>query len=162
METSAPGKRFRDVTLITPDAISTPRARTIPATPTAPASAPAPCRNTLENTGAGKAQVSGAIEDVIEKWLKRNQRQSISLIVAHRQLEDLHNPHIAVALASLTLTGTAQFYAIENWPQSTGHIDSGDRVIDVVPPPGTSRKAVRHISIIRLKLRIRSRSTRSN
>jgi len=103
----------------------------------------------LEDTGAGKAEVARAVDDVIRKWLKRNQRESIQLIVAHshshgdhtagdRQLEGLKN----VTMVPLTPEGTARFYGIEKWPQESGQVDLGGRVIDVIPIPGHDRVGV--------------------
>jgi hydroxyacylglutathione hydrolase len=101
----------------------------------------------LEDTGAGKADTARVVQDVIAKWLKRNQRASIDLVVAHSHA---HGDHIAgdsqfkppVTLVPLTVEGTAQFYGIKNWPRDTGQIDLGDRVIDVIPIPGHERVSI--------------------
>ena len=97
----------------------------------------------LEDTGAGKADTGRIVEEVIGKWLKRNQRDSIPLIVAHSHS---HGDHIAgdkqleklpgVTMVPLTVDGTAQFYGIEN---GLGRIDLGERILDVIPIPGHDR-----------------------
>src|SRR5947208_2316114 len=46
----------------------------------------------LEDTGAGKAETARVVQDVIGKWLKRNQRASIPLVVSHSHS---HGDHIA-------------------------------------------------------------------
>lgn len=104
-------------------------------------------RALLLDTGSGEAQTAREVTEVVGKWLKRNQRQSISLVVAHthshsdhtagdKQFEALHSPAMPVTMVPLTVPGTSQFYGIANWPQSRGQIDLGDRIIDVVPIPG--------------------------
>ncbi len=104
----------------------------------------------LEDTGAGKADTARIVETVITKWLMRNQRTSISLVVAHSHG---HGDHISgdktfetfrypVAMVPLTIEGTAQFYGIGRWPDESGHIDLGDRVLDVIPIPGHEKISV--------------------
>src|SRR6266849_6196081 len=66
----------------------------------------------LEDTGAGKAEVARAVDDVIRKWLKRNHRDSIELVVAHSHS---HGDHVAgdkqfKSIVPLTTEGTARFY----------------------------------------------------
>src|ERR1700687_1467514 len=46
----------------------------------------------LEDTGAGKADTARIVQDVIAKWLRRNQRESIPLMVAHSHG---HGDHVA-------------------------------------------------------------------
>jgi hydroxyacylglutathione hydrolase len=101
----------------------------------------------LEDTGAGKmdprndaAQVVGG---VIAKWCALKKRESIPLIVAHSHS---HGDHVAgdagfrdrpdTTMVPLTVEGTRAFYAIEQWPESAGRIDLGERVLDVIPIPG--------------------------
>ncbi|HWZ33384.1 MAG TPA: MBL fold metallo-hydrolase [Bryobacteraceae bacterium] len=104
----------------------------------------------LEDTGAGKPDTARIVESVITKWLARNQRTSISLVVAHSHG---HGDHIAgdrtfenfrypVTMVPLTVEGTAQFYRIENWPEGHGQIDLGERVLDVIPIPGHERLSI--------------------
>ena len=86
---------------------------------------------------------------MIAKWLKRNQRASIPLIVAHSHA---HGDHVSgdrqfvnlpdVEMVPLDPAGTAKFYRIENWPNGAGGIDLGDRVIDVIPIPGHEKSSV--------------------
>src|SRR5271166_3782110 len=49
-------------------------------------------RALLLDTGSGEAQTARAVSDVVTKCLKRNQRQSIPLVVAHTHS---HGDHIA-------------------------------------------------------------------
>jgi glyoxylase-like metal-dependent hydrolase (beta-lactamase superfamily II) len=104
-------------------------------------------RAMLLDTGAGAAQTGREVSEVVAKWLKRNQRTSIPLIVAHthshgdhiagdKQFEAMHDAAIPVTMVPLSIEGTAKFYGIENWPLNPGHIDLGERVIDILPIPG--------------------------
>src|SRR5437868_6432207 len=98
----------------------------------------------LEDTGAGKGETARAVNDVIAKWLKRNHRDSIELIVAHSHS---HGDHVAgdkqfKSTVPLSTEGTARFYGIEKWPRDIGKIDLGDRVLDVIPIPGHDRVSV--------------------
>jgi len=104
-------------------------------------------RALLLDTGSGEAQTARAVSDVVAKWLKRNQRQSIPLVVAHthshgdhiagdNQFEALRNPAIPITMVPLTVPGTSQFFGITAWPEGRGKIDLGDRPIDVLPIPG--------------------------
>ena len=39
-------------------------------------------------------------------------------------------------MVPLTVEGTRSFYGIAKWPEEMGHIDLGERILDVVPIPG--------------------------
>jgi glyoxylase-like metal-dependent hydrolase (beta-lactamase superfamily II) len=100
-------------------------------------------RALLVDTGSGKAETARAVHGVIAQWLTRNKRETIPLIVGHSHS---HGDHIAgdsqfegkqmVSMVPLTVAGTQEFYGIGKWPEDTGHIDLGGRVIDVIPIPG--------------------------
>lgn len=100
-------------------------------------------RALLEDTGSGPAETSRAVRSVMSRWLKRNRRESIPLVVAHSHS---HADHIAgdsqftnakdVTMVPLTLEGTQAFFKIRKWPDDIGQIDLGDRIIDVIPIPG--------------------------
>jgi hydroxyacylglutathione hydrolase len=100
-------------------------------------------RALLEDTGSGPAETSRAVRGVMSRWLKRNRRESIPLVVAHSHS---HADHIAgdsqftnvknVTMVPLTVEGTQAFFKIRKWPDDIGQIDLGDRIIDVIPIPG--------------------------
>jgi hydroxyacylglutathione hydrolase len=100
-------------------------------------------RAMLEDTGSGPAETARAVQGVIARWLKRNKRDSIPLVVMHSHS---HDDHIAgdgqfrgmrdVTMVPLTVAGTQAFFGIRNWPEDIGKIDLGDRIIDVIPIPG--------------------------
>jgi glyoxylase-like metal-dependent hydrolase (beta-lactamase superfamily II) len=97
----------------------------------------------LEDTGAGKSDAARVVGEVIAKWLASKGRTSIPLIVAHSHA---HGDHVAgdagfkgmanVTMVPLTVSGTQEFFGIDQWPEGVGKIDLGGRVIDVIPIPG--------------------------
>lgn len=97
----------------------------------------------LIDTGAGKTDVAREVDRVISKWLKRNSRSSIPLIVAHSHS---HADHVAgdsqfanrpdTTLIALSVEAAQKFFSIDRWPEGSGQIDLGDRRIDVLPIPG--------------------------
>jgi hydroxyacylglutathione hydrolase len=107
----------------------------------------------LLDTGAGDAQTGREVSEVVAKWLKKNQRAAIPLIVAHthshgdhiagdKQFAAMHNAAMPVTMVPLTVPGTAEFYKISNWPQGHGEIDLGSRNIDVIPIPGHDKLSI--------------------
>jgi hydroxyacylglutathione hydrolase len=100
-------------------------------------------RAMLEDTGAGKSDAAQVVGELIAKWLALKGRSSIPLVVAHSHS---HGDHVAgdagfrrmpnVTMVPLTLDGTREFFAIDRWPDGVGHIDLGERVLDVLPIPG--------------------------
>ena len=102
----------------------------------------------LEDTGAPPSDAARVVSDVIAKWLKRKSQTSIALIVTHSHG---HGDHVAgdagfkglpnvalsnVTMVPLTVDGTREFFGIEKWPDGIGHVDLGERVLDVIPIPG--------------------------
>jgi glyoxylase-like metal-dependent hydrolase (beta-lactamase superfamily II) len=100
-------------------------------------------RALLEDTGSGPADTARAVKGVMARWLRRNKRESIPLVVTHSHS---HDDHIAgdsqfqamknVTMVPLTVPGTQAFFGIKKWPEDIGQMDLGDRIIDVIPIPG--------------------------
>ncbi len=100
-------------------------------------------RALLEDTGPGKPETARVVSGVMVKWLKRNKRDSIPLVVTHSHS---HGDHTAgdsqfsamqgVTMVPLTVEGTQAFFQVRKWPDDIGQIDLGGRVIDVIPIPG--------------------------
>ena len=97
----------------------------------------------LLDTGAGKTEVARVVTNIISKWLARNKREAIPLIVAHThahgdhtagdaQLKNLPN----TTLIAPNLNAVQAFFAIKNWPDEVVQYDLGERVLDVIPIPG--------------------------
>ena len=97
----------------------------------------------LLDTGAGKTDVARVVKSQIDDWLKRNNRESIPLIVAHTHS---HGDHISGDKDLKVLPGTTVvepkvsavqlFFGFRNWPTEVATYDLGDRILDVVAIPG--------------------------
>ncbi|HLJ85463.1 MAG TPA: MBL fold metallo-hydrolase [Candidatus Angelobacter sp.] len=95
------------------------------------------------DTGAGKTDVDAVVKGVIDRWLNKNKRQSIPLIVAHTHA---HRDHISgdeqlKALPQTTVIGlrpadVQAFFSLHNWPEEIGTYDLGGRSLDIIPIPG--------------------------
>ncbi len=100
-------------------------------------------RAVLLDTGAGKVDVAGAVDAIIRGWLKRNNRSSIELIVAHSHG---HSDHVAgdaqfanragITLVGRDTTAVRAFFRIDEWPAQVVEYDLGGRLLDIVPIPG--------------------------
>jgi hydroxyacylglutathione hydrolase len=100
-------------------------------------------RALLVDTGAGEVDTAAFTQKLIAKWLKVNQRTSISLMVVHSHG---HGDHVEgdkgfaglpnVTLIPATVDAEQKAFGIANWPDQPGVIDLGDRIIDVIAIPG--------------------------
>lgn len=104
-------------------------------------------RALLLDTGSRNGHLAPALQHTVHQWLLRNNRASISLIVAHShshsdhtagdaELKTLHDSAISIDFVPATVDATKKFYGITNWPEDHGSVDLGDRVIDVTAIPG--------------------------
>jgi hydroxyacylglutathione hydrolase len=106
-------------------------------------------RALLVDTGAGPAQTRSIVDLVIKRWLERNSRDSIPLVVAHSHA---HGDHVAgdpqfrnvagVTLVEPGVKSVQAAFGVRNWPQDIGSVDLGGRILDVVPLPGHQEAAV--------------------
>jgi glyoxylase-like metal-dependent hydrolase (beta-lactamase superfamily II) len=100
-------------------------------------------RALLLDTGAGHVDVAARVDSLIGDWLRRNQRSSISLVVAHSHA---HGDHVAgdsqfvhrprTVLVGRDTAAVRAFFGIRHWPSDSGLIDLGGRVLDILPIPG--------------------------
>ncbi len=101
-------------------------------------------RALLVDTGAGQTVDTAAfVQKLIAKWLAVNKRASIELTVAHSHG---HGDHVSgdkgfaaspnVTLVAATPEALQKAFAIAKWPEESGSIDLGDRMVDVIPIPG--------------------------
>jgi hydroxyacylglutathione hydrolase len=103
----------------------------------------------LLDTGAGTTNVARVVESQVHEWLRRNNRESLPLIVAHTHS---HGDHIAGdrQLGSLAHTivvepktsAVVAFFGFQNWPTEAAAYDLGDRVLDVIPIPGHEASSI--------------------
>ena len=97
-------------------------------------------RAMLIDTGAGPVEIARQIQKL---------RRGLPLLVTHSHG---HGDHVAgdAQLAALERTtvmpptreAAQKEFQIANWPDSTGTIDLGDRVLDVIPIPGHHETAI--------------------
>jgi len=103
----------------------------------------------LFDTGAGQTNVARHILEVRDRWLKRKERTSIPLVVAHTHG---HSDHTAgdpqfqnlpgVTFVAGTVESQKQFFGIANWPEQFVTYDLGGRVLDIFPIPGHEQAAI--------------------
>ncbi len=94
-------------------------------------------RALLLDTGAGVPGTAAQVTELMQRYPSKR------LVVAHTHG---HGDHTAgdrelAALPDVTMipaemNGLKQAFKISNWPDDTGSIDLGNRVIDVIPIPG--------------------------
>ena len=97
----------------------------------------------LVDTGAGKSDAAAVVGGLIDKWLAREKRASIELVVAHSHA---HGDHVAgdagfegrpnTTLIKATVDAESKAFGIVKWPEDPGVIDLGDRVVDILAIPG--------------------------
>jgi len=109
----------------------------------------------LIDTGAiSKAEwypLRKTVEDIVARWAKMRGKSKVPLTVVMTSGEDIaQNMGLAqfagrpdTVLAPKSLPEIKAFYKLSaSWPAGTGKIDLGDRVIDVLPTPGTHKDGV--------------------
>jgi glyoxylase-like metal-dependent hydrolase (beta-lactamase superfamily II) len=101
----------------------------------------------LVDTGSRNGNLVPYLQWAVKNWLARNNRASIPLVVTHthahgdhtfgdKALQALKDPAMPITFVAPELEATKQFFAINTWPTSTGKVDLGGRMIDIVPIPG--------------------------
>ena len=103
----------------------------------------------LLDTGAGTTDVARVVSSQIDAWLRRNDRQSIALVVAHTHS---HRDHISgdqqlKALPYATVvepkpSAVQAFFGFQNWPTELKTYDLGNRVLDIIPIPGHEASSI--------------------
>lgn len=110
-------------------------------------------RAILFDTGAGDdtdattgrvPDVVAAVDQVINQWLARNNRQSIELVVTHLHSHTDHawgdfqfakRPHTTLVKPGDVET-LKRFFGIARWPEQAVAYDLGGRILDIIPAPG--------------------------
>jgi hydroxyacylglutathione hydrolase len=104
-------------------------------------------RALLLDTGSRNGNLAPVLQRTVHRWLLRNDRTGITLVVAHTHshsdhtagdadLKALKDPTISIDFLPPTVEATKKFYGIANWPEDRGAVDLGDRIIDVLAIPG--------------------------
>jgi hydroxyacylglutathione hydrolase len=101
------------------------------------------------DSGAGKTDVADVVKSIVDQWLIRNNRESISLVVAHTHA---HGDHISgdaqlKMLSGATVVGlkpadVQAFFGFKNWPEESVPYDLGGRILDVIPIPGHEASSI--------------------
>ena len=101
----------------------------------------------LLDTGSRKGNLAPALRLVVHRWLSRNHRDRLPLIVAHThshsdhvagdaELQALGDPAIPITYVAPTVDATKKFYGIAHWPEDVGTVDLGGRMLDILGIPG--------------------------
>lgn len=100
-------------------------------------------RALLLDTGDGRVDLRTPVDTLVRSWLRRSGRASIELVVAHSHA---HSDHVAgdsqfvrrpaTGVVGRDTASVRAFFGVRRWPDETGAIDLGDRVVDVIPIPG--------------------------
>ena len=104
-------------------------------------------RALLLDTGSRNGHIVPALQLTIHRWLLRNHRTAIPLVVAHThshsdhtagdaELQALQDDSIPITIVAATVEAAKKFYGMVNWPQDPGSVDLGGRVIDALAIPG--------------------------
>jgi len=103
----------------------------------------------LLDTGAGKTDVAQVVKNQIDRWLKQNHRESISLVVAHTHAHRDHTSGDAdlKALANVTVidpkpVAVQAFFGFRSWPTEVVTYDLGERILDIIPIPGHEASSI--------------------
>jgi hydroxyacylglutathione hydrolase len=107
----------------------------------------------LIDTGSRNGDLVPTLQLTVKNWLKRNNRASIPLIVAHthehedhtwgdKAIQAMNDPAMPVTFVAASVEADTQFFSIANWPDGIGHVDLGSRVLDIIPIPGHSKASI--------------------
>ncbi len=98
---------------------------------------------TLIDTGAGQHNIGRVYDEVVAKWLRRKNRESIRKMVIHTHG---HSDHISgdaqfrdradIEFVPFDIPAIQKAFGLAQWPESVGRLDLGGRVLEVVPIPG--------------------------
>ena len=104
-------------------------------------------RGLLFDTGSRNGNIVPTLQRVVHNWLERNHLTSIPIVVTHSHS---HSDHVAGDAAVQALQDAAMpitfvaakvpdeqaFFQVPSWPDGLGHVDLGNRNLDVIPIPG--------------------------
>jgi glyoxylase-like metal-dependent hydrolase (beta-lactamase superfamily II) len=89
------------------------------------------------------------VDGLVEEWLAGHPRDGYRLLVAHSHS---HGDHVAgdgqfadrpdTTVVGAGLRAVTDFFGLPDWPDGTGRLDLGGRVLEVIPSPGHDQSAV--------------------
>ena len=91
------------------------------------------------------------VDRIVARWARFRRKQSVPLTVVMTSAEDIaQNQGIGqftgrpgTTLAPKPLEETKRFYKLAgSWPSGASQIDLGDRIVDVIPTPGTHKDGI--------------------
>jgi len=110
-------------------------------------------RALLWDTGSRNGDLVPTLRHVVHDWLERNNRQSITLIVAHSHahsdhtwgdpaVQAMNDPDIPIQFVAPNVEAVTKFFNIDPWPTGLGQVDLGGRVLNIIPIPGHEKSAI--------------------
>ena len=104
-------------------------------------------RALLLDTGSRRGNIAPQVQSTVHRWLTRNNRTVVPLLIAHThshsdhvagdaELQALNDSAMPVTFVAATVEANQKFYAIAHWPDDPGAVDLGNRIIDALAIPG--------------------------
>ncbi len=101
----------------------------------------------LADTGSANGNLAPSLKIAMDRWLARNHRSSIPLIVTHthshedhtwgdKAVQAMNDPAFPVTFVASDIEAQKKFYGIKNWPTDVVQYDLGGRILDIIPIPG--------------------------
>ncbi len=88
------------------------------------------------------------VRKIVDQW-ERTRSHNVDLIVAHTHA---HGDHVAAdsqfinkprtVVVGKTAADVTSFFSVQNWPSTTGTLDLGNRLIEVIPIPGHDKSSI--------------------
>jgi glyoxylase-like metal-dependent hydrolase (beta-lactamase superfamily II) len=107
----------------------------------------------LWDTGSRQGNLVPELQLVVHRWLERNHKDSITLIVMHSHshgdhtwgdagIKAMRDSAIQIDYVAPTVEAASKAFSISSWPTGMGQVDLGGRVLNIVPIPGHDKYAV--------------------
>jgi len=104
-------------------------------------------KGVLWDTGSRNGNLAPALQHVVHNWLERNRRTSIPIVVIHSHshedhvwgdsaVQGIHDPAMPIIFVPAKVEDESAFFHIAKWPTSTGELNLGERVLNIIPIPG--------------------------
>ncbi len=101
----------------------------------------------LYDTGSRMGEIVPVLARTLHAYMERHKLSGLDLYVVHshahedhtwgdKDVQAWHDASIHVTLIPATVEASKRFYRISSWPEETGSVDLGGRVLDAIPIPG--------------------------